>query len=293
MKKARGHDHRRRRAAGPAHGGARPVRRPRDAARRERRRGRTGDPAQPGRAQAGVGQRSRRGRELVREIASVDPARRIDSRRAVMHASSHRSIARHCAASLTLAHGARRRAVDFIADAKLFYRVVACGGRDPLPAGARRADVDEALRRDGQALRALHREVRHAGAGVLRRRCARRPCRRRSSIRSAAATSRARSSRIPTRARSRRSRSSTPAIRRGSRSSTRRRSCATALSAYRDAIDGLLTLNDSTSENMRKLERGGIPGQLSFHITGMTAHRLRAGRRSSSSRSRTTARSTT
>jgi hypothetical protein len=44
-----------------------------------------------------------------------------------------------------------------------------------------------------------------------------------------------------------------------------------ALSAYRDAVAGLLSLNDSTSENMRKLERGGIPGQLSFHITGMTA----------------------
>ena len=31
------------------------------------------------------------------------------------------------------------------------------------------------------------------------------------------------------------------------------------------------SLHDSTSENMRKLETGGIPGQLSFHMTGMTA----------------------
>jgi hypothetical protein len=44
-----------------------------------------------------------------------------------------------------------------------------------------------------------------------------------------------------------------------------------ALAAYRDSVAGLLSLYDSTSENMRKLERGGIPGQLSFHITGMTA----------------------
>jgi len=44
-----------------------------------------------------------------------------------------------------------------------------------------------------------------------------------------------------------------------------------ALGLYRDAVAGLLSLNDSTSENMRKLEHGGIPGQLSFHITGMTA----------------------
>lgn len=45
----------------------------------------------------------------------------------------------------------------------------------------------------------------------------------------------------------------------------------TSLAAYRDAVRGLLTNNDSTSENMRKLERGGIPGQLSFHLTGAAA----------------------
>lgn len=50
---------------------------------------------------------------------------------------------------------------------------------------------------------------------------------------------------------------------------TDKRKLAAALAAYRDAIFGLLTLNDSTSENMRKLEQGGIPGQLAFHLTGM------------------------
>ena len=40
---------------------------------------------------------------------------------------------------------------------------------------------------------------------------------------------------------------------------------------FRAAIHGLLSMHDSTSENMRKLESGGIPGQLSFHLTGMTA----------------------
>ncbi|HSD90364.1 MAG TPA: hypothetical protein VLB44_22700 [Kofleriaceae bacterium] len=44
------------------------------------------------------------------------------------------------------------------------------------------------------------------------------------------------------------------------------------LSDFRAAVDGLLRLHDSTSENMMKLEVGGIPGQLSFHITGMTVH---------------------
>ena len=47
---------------------------------------------------------------------------------------------------------------------------------------------------------------------------------------------------------------------------------ATALANYRAASSGLLSLHDSTSENMRKLERGAIPGQLSFHLTGMAAN---------------------
>src|SRR5437762_3371552 len=72
---------------------------------------------------------------------------------------------------------------DFTAEAKLFYRVVACGGSDALPAGMDQAVVDR----------------------------------------------------------------------------------------HRAAIDGLLTLHDSTSENMMKLEQGGIPGQLSFHMAGLRA----------------------
>ena len=47
---------------------------------------------------------------------------------------------------------------------------------------------------------------------------------------------------------------------------------AVALANYRNAVAGLLTLHDSTSENMRKLESGGIPGQLSFHLTGMAVN---------------------
>ncbi len=41
---------------------------------------------------------------------------------------------------------------------------------------------------------------------------------------------------------------------------------------FRASVSGLLSLHDSTSENMRKLEVGGIPGQLSMHMTGLTAH---------------------
>jgi hypothetical protein len=50
-----------------------------------------------------------------------------------------------------------------------------------------------------------------------------------------------------------------------------RSSLRTSLSEFRAAVYGLFTNNDSTSENMRKLERGGIPGQLSFHLSGAAA----------------------
>jgi hypothetical protein len=52
---------------------------------------------------------------------------------------------------------------------------------------------------------------------------------------------------------------------------TKKNQLRTSLQNFRASISGLLSLHDSTSENMRKLEMGGIPGQLSFHITGMTA----------------------
>ena len=59
VKKARGTITRHRRGPGPADLGARRLRCPRDAARRERGGGRPGGPAQPRRAQAGVGRPTR------------------------------------------------------------------------------------------------------------------------------------------------------------------------------------------------------------------------------------------
>ncbi|HEY5952373.1 MAG TPA: hypothetical protein VIV40_43040 [Kofleriaceae bacterium] len=52
---------------------------------------------------------------------------------------------------------------------------------------------------------------------------------------------------------------------------TKKRQLAQSLADFRAAVEGLMSLHDSTSENMRKLEMGGIPGQLSFHMIGMTA----------------------
>jgi hypothetical protein len=53
---------------------------------------------------------------------------------------------------------------------------------------------------------------------------------------------------------------------------TKRTALAKSLANFRAAVGGLMSLHDSTSANMRKLEIGGIPGQLSFHIVGMTAN---------------------
>ncbi len=44
-----------------------------------------------------------------------------------------------------------------------------------------------------------------------------------------------------------------------------------ALALYRDAVGGLLRNNDSASANMRKVEGGPIPGQLSFFLQGLVA----------------------
>jgi hypothetical protein len=44
-----------------------------------------------------------------------------------------------------------------------------------------------------------------------------------------------------------------------------------SLRLFRDAIRGLLVNNDSASTNMMKLERGPIPGQLAFFMTGLVA----------------------
>ena len=160
-------------------------------------------------------------------------------------------------------------AADFLSDAKLFYRVVACGGHDPLPAGIDAATVDahcaEMARRyqhysekyvaPAQAFFAPLRPptvpstvVYPFGGGDLGSALVTYPDAREITTISLEHAG------DPTRL-----------------AKLDKKQLRAALAAYRDASEGLLALYDSTSENMRKLERGGIPGQLSFHITGMTA----------------------
>ena len=158
---------------------------------------------------------------------------------------------------------------DFIGDAKLFYRVVACGNTDPLPAGVDAATVDahcaEMARRYQHytekyvtVARAFFSPLRPAsvpttvvypfGGGDLGSALVTFPDAREITTISLEHAG------DPTRL-----------------AKLDKKELRSALSAFRDASEGLLALYDSTSENMRKLERGGIPGQLSFHITGMAA----------------------
>ena len=158
---------------------------------------------------------------------------------------------------------------DFIADARLFYRVVACGGADAVPDGIDAPTVTahcaEMAKRyqhyQGKYVgpaRAFFAPLRPAtapttvvypfGGGDLGSALVTYPDAREITTISLEHAG------DPTRL-----------------AKLDKRGLARALAAYRDASEGLLALYDSTSENMRKLERGGIPGQLSFHITGMTA----------------------
>ncbi|CAN5707995.1 hypothetical protein BH11MYX3_BH11MYX3_45930 [soil metagenome] len=170
-------------------------------------------------------------------------------------------------ASTTPAHA--DDAVDFIADAKLYYRVVACGNAEPLPAGIDQAIVDkhcaEMAKRYASftekyitPARAFFADKRPAtvpttivypfGGGDLASALVTYPDAREVTTISLEHAG------DPTRL-----------------AKLDKAKLRNALGAYRNAIEGLLSLNDSTTENMRKLETGGIPGQLSFHLTGMTA----------------------
>ena len=159
--------------------------------------------------------------------------------------------------------------VDFISDARLFYRVVACGGTDPVPpeldAKTVEAHCAEMAKRYQHynekyvtPARAFFAPLRPAavpttvvypfGGGDLGSALVTFPDAREITTVSLEHAG------------------DPPRLAKRDKKQLR-----AALSAYRDASEGLLALYDSTSENMRKLERGGIPGQLSFHITGMTA----------------------
>ncbi|HEY0191557.1 MAG TPA: hypothetical protein VGC42_10590 [Kofleriaceae bacterium] len=158
---------------------------------------------------------------------------------------------------------------EFLGDAKLFYRVVACGGSDPLPASidaptveAHCAEMAKRYQRYTDRYvtpaRAFFAPLLPAGlpttvvypfgGGDLGSALITYPDAREITTISLEHAG------DPTRL-----------------AKLDKKQLKAALSAYRDAIEGLLSLHDSTSENMRKLERGGIPGQLAFHITGMTA----------------------
>jgi hypothetical protein len=174
------------------------------------------------------------------------------------------------AAALTSGTARADDARDFIADAKLFYRVVACSGTDPLPAALDAATVDkhcvemakrydEFTKKYAEPARTFFAGVRPAnlpttivypfGGGDLASVLVTFPDAREITTISLEHAG------DPTRL-----------------ATLDKKRLFSALYNYRAAIEGLLALHDSTSENMRKLESGGIPGQLSFHLTGMAAN---------------------
>ena len=159
--------------------------------------------------------------------------------------------------------------VDFISDAKLFYRVVACGGTDPLPPELDTKTVEAHCAEMAKRYASFNEKyitpartffadklpanlpttvVYPFGGGDLLGALVTFPDARDITTISLEHAG------DPTRL-----------------AMLDKAKLRNALAAYRDASEGLLALHDSTSENMRKLEKGGIPGQLSFHLTGMAA----------------------
>ncbi len=159
-------------------------------------------------------------------------------------------------------------AADFISSAKLFYRVVSCGGSEALPATMDQALVDKHCVEMQKRYATFEKTyVTPASAFFPTVRPANLPTTvvypfGGGDLASALVT-------YPD------ARDITTISLEHSGDPTRlgkldKKQLASALANFREASEGLLTLHDSTSEHMRNLEKGGIPGQLSFHLTGMT-----------------------
>jgi len=158
-------------------------------------------------------------------------------------------------------------AKDFIGDAKLFYRVVACGSDDALPAGFDAAIVD-AHCKEMQEREQRYRDkyitpaseffatvrppglpttvVYPFGGGDLATALIVYPEAREITTLSLEHPG------DPTRL-----------------AGLDKKHLKSSLALFRDVIKGLLVNNDSASTNMMKLERGPIPGQLAFFMTGL------------------------
>ncbi|KAB2907721.1 MAG: hypothetical protein F9K40_04775 [Kofleriaceae bacterium] len=177
-----------------------------------------------------------------------------------------------CASLTSLIFGVTPAAAepqDFGADAKVMYRVVACAGDAPLPAGIDARTIEAhckqvqpwyemVTRRYVTPARELFATVRPAslprtvvypfGGGDLLSALITYP------DATEITTISLEHAGDPTRITA-----ATP------------RQLKTALAVYRGAARALLTNHDSASENMQKLERGAVPGQLSFFITALAA----------------------
>ncbi len=172
------------------------------------------------------------------------------------------------AALLAFLGTARADAVDYIKDARLYYRAVACSGGDPLPPALDAPTIakhcEEMAKRYARFTEKYVTPAQRFFAGV-----------RPAGLPQAVVYPFGGGDLVSALVTYPDAREITTISLEHAGDPTRlagltdKKQLAAALQAYRDAIYGLLTLNDSTSENLRKLEKGGIPGQLSFHLTGM------------------------
>ena len=171
-----------------------------------------------------------------------------------------------------LASGSARAddARDFIVEAKLFYRVVACGGSDPVPAALDAPTVDKHCVEMAKRYKAFADKYAAPASAFFE---SVRPKNLPTTIVYPFGGGDLASALVTFSD----AREITTISLEHAGDPTRlvtldKKRLASALYNFRAAIEGLLELHDSTSENMRKLESGGIPGQLAFHITGMTAN---------------------
>jgi hypothetical protein len=187
------------------------------------------------------------------------------------HASARLGVAVITALVVTLAGRPGTAAADaprdFIAEARLFYRVVACAGTDPLPADldakvieAHCADLAKRIDRYRTRYAAPASEfiaklrpaglpttvVYPFGGGDLASALVTYPDAREITTMSLEHPG------DPTRL-----------------AHLDRRRLKASLQLFRNTIGGLLINNDSASINMMKMERGPIPGQLAFFITAL------------------------
>lgn len=168
-----------------------------------------------------------------------------------------------------LARASHAQGHDFIDEARLFYRVVTCGGDGALPAEVDAQVVNAHCKEQGQRVERFRKRYIEPATQFLARH---RPANLPTSVvypfgggdLVSALITYPDATEITT-------------ISLEHAGDPRRltmlgkKDLASSLALYREVVHGLLLRHDSASENLRKMEKGPIPGQLAFFIQGLVA----------------------